>query len=132
MAGNWEQHSDASVTDYDPSLTGAAGKYLGNNTSVANNDEIHFGSLSLNAGTYKIIVGYVKTTNAGIIEVLLGTTSIGTVDAYGVTSYNNVATFTYSPTARVSGNLRLKITNKNAGSSGYFMAVGRLELIRTG
>lgn len=129
VAGTWTTFVNASQTDYDSSLIAG---YIQNNATHANNDEVHFGSLTLNAGTYKISVAYVKANDAGIIEILLGTTSLGTIDSYAAgTSFNQATTLTYSPTARVSGNLRLKVTNKNASSSNYYLYVSRIEIIRT-
>lgn len=131
VAGTWGEVAEASQTDYDDLLVSSAAlKY---NSSAANNDEIHFGSLTLNAGTYKISFATIKFINRGIIEILLGSTSLGTYDCYnGSIIYNSVGSLTYSPTTRVTGNLRFKVTGKNASSSGYTIAVSRLEIIRTG
>lgn len=131
VQGTWADTLSASQTDYDTSIVSTAGgKY---NSTEANNDEIHFGSIVLNAGTYKFIFSTVKDSGRGITEILLGTTSIGTYDGYNAsTLFNQVASFTYSPTTRVSGNLRFKVSGKNASSSGYAISVSRFEIIRTG
>jgi hypothetical protein len=75
----------------------------------------------------------VKASNRGIMEILLGTVSLGTYDLYTAgTVYNNVSSFTYSPTTRVTGDLRVKATGKNGSSNAYIVAFSRLEIIRTG
>jgi hypothetical protein len=131
VAGTWVQTNDASQTDYDPLINPAAGYVY--NTSSANSDEIHFGSLGLNAGTYKVSVSYVKVNNTGILEVLHGTTSLGTQDTYAAaTTYNQVVSFTYSPATYVSGNFRIKLNGKNGSSTAYRLYVSRIEIIRTG
>ncbi len=131
VQGTWIQSANAAHTDYDDLLTNVAGRI--GNSSGANNDEVHFGSLTLNAGSYKISLGYYKENVLGIIEILHGTTSIGTADSYAAAAaYNQVASFTYSPATRVTGNLRLKVTGKNAASGGYWIGVCRIEIIRTG
>jgi hypothetical protein len=131
VAGTWGSTPEAGQTDYDLSLVAAT--YLLYNSSAANNDEIHFGSLSLNAGTYKVIFATLKNTNRAIIEILIGTTSLGTFDCYNASMVvNAVGTFIFSPTTYVSGNLRVKVTNKNASATAYYAAFSRLEIIRTG
>lgn len=129
VAGTWAQLSSAGRTDYDDGLLSAAGFIQ--NTTHANNDEIHFGNLILNAGTYKVVLSYVKSNDCAIFEVLHGTTSLGTQDAYAAVDANATVTFTYSPTTRATGNLRLKATGKNGSSSAYNVDICRLEIIRT-
>lgn len=133
VAGTWTQNPDSGgQTDFDKDFTtGTTAGYV-NNTSSANNDELHFGDLVLNAGTYKCTVAYYKSNNCGILEILHGTTSLGTQDTYAAgDAANQVITFTYSPTARKTGNLRIKSTGKHASSSGYRLIVSRIEIIRT-
>jgi hypothetical protein len=131
VAGTWDQISIANQSDYDPSIISNPG--YSRAASATNNDEIHFGSLSLNAGTYKINLAYVKMPAGGIIEILHGTTSIGTVDSYAAAlTYNQVVSFTYSPTTLSTGNFRIKATGKNASATDYRVSLSRLEIIRTG
>lgn len=131
VQGTWAEVSEASQTDFDSSIIAVVGlKY---NSSAANNDEIHFGSIALNAGTYKVQFATLKNANRAIIEILIGTTSIGTYDSYaGAPAYNSVGSITFSPTTRVSGNLRFKVTGKNASATNYYISLSRLEIIRTG
>lgn len=131
VQGTWSQAASASETDFDDSLTSVAG-FLYNSTS-ANNDELHFGNLTLNSGTYKINISFIKDSTCAIIEILHGTTSLGTVDAYAAgAAYNNKIVFTYSPTTRVTGNIRIKATGRNGSSAGYLTPASKIEIIRTG
>jgi hypothetical protein len=133
VAGAWSVVAAASQTDYDDSLTSGAAVLA--STNQANLDEVHFGSLTLNAGTYKVILAYEKRSDFGIIEILIGTTSIGTIDSYDVSGtgvYNQVSTLTFSPTTRVTGNLRVRTNGKNGASTSYGNRFSRLEIIRTG
>lgn len=132
VAGTWAISTSGSVTDWDDAISASAG-YMANTGSSTNLDEVHFGSITLNAGTYKITVAHIKASSCGIIELLVGTTSLGTIDTYEASgvSYNNVSTLTYSPTARISGNFRVKVNGKNASSSNYGVYIQRLEMIRT-
>lgn len=131
VQGTWALSANAGTTDFDDSIISAPGYFM--NASDANNDEIHFGSLTLNAGTYKISFCGYKGANRGIMELLHGTTSLGTFDFYSApTQYNVVSSFTYSPTIRVTGNLRVKVTGKNGAASNYFVTLSRIELMRMG
>lgn len=131
VQGTWTQYTDATETDYDSDLCGSG--QLVHNSSSAINDEIHFGSITLNAGTYKISFVGIKASNRGIMEILIGSTSLGTFDLYNASAvFNSTGSFTYSPTTRVSGNLRVRTTTKNGSSSAYNIPFSRLEIIRTG
>lgn len=131
VAGTWGQTNEALQTDYDENLVTQAG-LMANNSTHTDNDECHFGTITLNAGTYKVSFATRKGASMGIMEVLHGTTSLGTYDCYGADAKNIVSSFTYSPTTRVTGNLRLKCSGHNASSDDYFVQVSRLEIIRTG
>lgn len=131
VAGTWGTAADAGQTDFDPSIIASAGTGL-TSGATNNNDEIHFGNLTLTPGTYKVTLAYLKSTDTAIVEVLHGTTSIGTQDQYGAITRNQVVSWTYSPTTTVSGNLRFRANGKNASSSSYRCYISRLEIIRTG
>jgi hypothetical protein len=133
VQGSWVRASDANQTDYDDALTGSAG-HITNSSSNANNDEIDFGAVTLNAGTYKVLISTMKfnTPPSGILEVLFGATSLGTYDSYASALYNQVLAFTYSPSTRVTGSLKVKVSGHNGASSGYAIRFSRLEIIRTG
>jgi hypothetical protein len=127
VAGSFVQSNDASATDFDDLwVTQAA--YI----SSGLNDECKISGLVLNAGTYVIKVVCIKNADGGILEILHGTTSLGTYDQYNAgTSYNQIATFTYSPTVRNSGDLRFRCTTKNASSSGYTIRTCRIQIMKT-
>jgi len=132
VQGSWSVNAAGLQEDYDPALINAAG-YITNMTSPANGDEIDFGMLYLTAGTYKVSFATRKNTSYCIMEILLGSVSLGTFDEYNAASlYNQVGTFTYSPSVAVSGNLRVKVSGKNGSSSDYILILSRLEIIRTG
>jgi hypothetical protein len=131
VTGTWTQYSDAGQTDYDLALTGGVGFIY--SVTAANNDELHYGNIVLNAGTYIISVAYIKRSDFGILEILIGTTSLGTIDTYsssGSGDFNQVTNLTITPATRISGNLRLKVTGKNALSTGYNIRYSRFEIIR--
>lgn len=131
VQGTWSIIADLGQTDFDPALPGPAGGYVQNDTH-ANGDELNFGPLGFNAGTYKINIAYLAYAGNGIMEVLIGSTSLGTVDGYnGVTVHNTVGSFTYTATTYLSGNLRIKISGKNGSSSNYYLQFSRLEIITT-
>lgn len=132
IQGDWGASADASQTDYDPDFLGFdVGGYVGQATPAIN-DEIRWPDLPLNAGTYVVTVAYVKTLFGGILNVLHGVTSLGTIDMFaGATAYNQVATLTYSPTAYAKADFRLGTSSKNVGSSGYGIFISRLEIRKT-
>lgn len=127
VQGTWVQYSQAGQTDYDPELMSAPG-FVTNN-SIANNDEIHFGNIVLNAGAYKVSAVVEKFNTYGILEILHGTTSIGTIDCNGGAN-NVVVSFVYTPLVLSSGNLRVKVSGST--SAGFRITLSRLEIIRTG
>lgn len=130
VIGGWRQNTDTSQTDFDAELTlaGASG-YINNGNTVDDLDEIKVPSLALNAGTYNITIGYAKSSNSGIFQLLHGSTSIGTQDFYSAaTAYNNVVTFSYTITTRVQQDLRFRVNGKNASSSDYAVNIARIEI----
>lgn len=127
VQGTWVQTNKAAQTDYDPALLSQPG--IVTNDNPANGDEIHFGNLVLNAGTYKVSVCVETFNTYGILEILHGTTSIGTIDCNGGAT-NVVGSFVYSPAVLVSGNLRVKVSGSSSG--GFRITPSRLEIFRTG
>jgi hypothetical protein len=127
VAGSFSQSNNALATDFDDLWVTQAG-YI----QSSNSDECKISGLVLNAGTYVIKVVCVNNADGGILEILHGTTSLGTYDLYNAsTSYNQIATFTYSPTIRNSGDLRFRCTTKNASSSGYTIRTCRIQIMKT-
>jgi len=101
-------------------------------SSGAQNDSIDF-NVVLIAGTWDIEVMHVKGGDHGIISVQIDGVQQGTIDGYASSvSYNNRSTVSgvsISTTGKVT--LRLKMTAKNASSSGYYGNVQHIQLRRT-
>lgn len=130
VQGTWVNNDDVSNTDWDDIWVPQAGTRY--NATATNGDEIKVSSMILNAGTYEIKVVTNKDLSAGILEVLHGASSIGTSDLYNVgILYNNISTFTYTPTTRVTGDLRFKVNGKNASSSNYYCVISRIQIMKT-
>ncbi|CAG0996891.1 hypothetical protein METP3_03024 [Methanosarcinales archaeon] len=130
VAGSFAQTNDANATDFDDLWVTQAGHRY--NSTTADLDEFKISGLVLNAGTYVIKVVCVKNADGGILEVLHGTTSLGTYDQYNAgTSYNQIASFTYSPTTRVSADLRFRCNGKHASSSDYVIRTSRIQIMKT-
>ena len=135
IQGTWEQTTgDGQQTNFDPDLvpTQSSTGWVASPTTHANNDEVNFGTVKFVPGTYKVNYVHDKGTGSGIAEILIGTTSLGTVDCYNASAvYNVVDVLTWTPTAPTSGTLRLKVTNKNGASNNYYLTCSRLEFIKT-
>lgn len=87
----------------------------------------------LNAGTYKISFVVVTDPFSGKLEILHGDTSLGVYDCYSAVETTEVSgSFTYSPTTRATGNLRVRVNGTNVLSGHYNLVLQRLEIIRTG
>ena len=101
-------------------------------SSGAQNDEVSF-DVVLATGTWTFELIYPKGSNAGIVTVLLDSTSLGTIDAYVAgTSYDNRSQITgiaVSTTAKYR--LTLRMATKNASSTGYFGGIQHLQFKRT-
>lgn len=85
----------------------------------------------MRAGTYTAILHTLRRTNCGIIQLKVDASNQGSLDAYGTTLDNWVAslgTFTIADDG-VHG-VSLEVTGKNAASGGYFMYVNRLYLFQ--
>lgn len=89
-------------------------------------------SVLLEAGTYTLTVVYYKDGNLAIMDAQLDGVSIGTQDAYGVSSFNNVWSLT-GITVATSGvkTLRFIGSTKNASSSAYVVGIQYWCLQRT-
>lgn len=131
VQGTWGQLNIAGCTDFDDVLVTQAGSY-NNSTTKADLDEVKISNLVLNAGTYTIIVVWSGSTDTGILEVLHGAASIGTVDTYAAGgSFNTATSFTYSPTVRTSADLRFRANGKNGASSAYAIHLQRIQIRKT-
>ena len=102
------------------------------NSSGAINDEIDF-NLCLKAGTYKLIVGYVKAPTAGIVTVYLDGSTIATIDEYAVgITYGLISTTTGITVTAGLHTLKWKVTSKNGSSGSYEGYLDGFMLVRTG
>lgn len=130
VLGSWSLTNNANQTDFDDILINPAG-YLFNGSPGTNLDEIKWSNILLNAGTYTIKIACVTYPDKGILELLHGSTSIGTFDCY--TSYlawNTIITFTYSPTVITVADFRLRVNGKNGSSTGYSLNISRIEIFK--
>ena len=102
------------------------------NETNAQNDRIDYKAY-LAAGTYTVSLLYKKLAGAAIITVLIDGVSVGTVDAYGGTVYNNLGTIANVVIAS-SGlkTISLKAATRNASNTtGWGLFVSSIALFRT-
>lgn len=119
-------------TNFSTISTGANiihGGYISN--GGVQNSEVTF-NVVLNAGTWTMNMMHGRNTTHGIATVYLDGSSIGTVDAYGSISNNNVSAIS-SIAVSTSGKhvLRIVIATKNASSSSYFFLLQGITFVRT-
>jgi len=107
--------------------------YIGNTSSPANGDEIHY-KVYIAKGTHTIILGYREYTDAGILEVYLDDTLLDTIDMYN-SDTSNILTVHRIENVNVTSDglktLKLKINGKNADSSNYIVRLMYIALMRT-
>jgi hypothetical protein len=137
VQGTWANVNTTSQTDWDDKLGLGQPGYTAN-TGVADNDEVITApDIRRPAGTYEVKISTVKTSDAGILEVLWydavgGNVSLGTADLYAAApAYNNVVTMSFSPAVRAMGHFRIKCTTKNGASSGYKINISRVQFRKT-
>jgi hypothetical protein len=106
----------------------ASGSYWRNNPASLN-DEFQI-NLTAKAGNWNLNLLGMTASNYGIITVYLGNTSLGTIDWYSTTQVYNV-TKSLAINIPTSGViiLRLKVTGKNASSSGYLIGITKIQII---
>jgi len=93
------------------------------NNSNTQNDEVQY-KFSHKAGSFTVCLLYHKYTSFGIMTIYIDGVLQGTIDGYGVTSYNNIGTVSCSILTDGEHTLNIKVTDKNPSSSGYFAAIG--------
>jgi hypothetical protein len=131
VSGTWSWAAGAGQTDYSSVRGEGAGFW--NNSSHLNLDEYKWSSIFLTVGTYKITMIYQIGSDSPIVELLFGTTSIGTIDEYSApTAFNQSVTFTFTVTTPTTADLRFRVNGKNASSSNYYARFSRLQLEKTG
>jgi hypothetical protein len=94
------------------------------NSNGADSEEIVY-KIWLPKGNTTFYIYLKKGTNGGILEVLLDTTSQGTIDCYnGSATYNNRESVSLTVSEAGQYDLKLKCNGKNASSSGYQLSLG--------
>lgn len=99
----------------------------GQRTSAAQNDEIGW-DVYLAAGTWEFWLLHITNNNRGIYTVTLDGASVGTIDGYSAGSVSYVESPIAGHVVATAGlkRLLLKMSTKNASSSGY---VGSIQLV---
>jgi hypothetical protein len=108
------------------------GRFTSN--SAAQNDSAAW-DVWLDAGTYKFAILHWTFTDGGIFSIQLDGVQQGTIDAYSAGSTFNiysevtgiVVSAVYTPRS-----FMLKMTSKNASSTGYWMRLQSMSWVRTG
>jgi hypothetical protein len=118
---NWQ----AGLATSSNSITNGA---VGGNSQ---NDEITY-KVMLSAGTWSVWLMSDTNLDRGIITFKLDTVSIGTLDCYSALQlYNAQQTFSFTVSTGGIHTLQLITATKNASSSGYFIRMNALRLLRT-
>lgn len=127
--GHWENESGLGPFVYNGGSTvGAVGFQ---NTSAAQNDAVSW-DVTLSPGTWNAAIWVRKSTNTGIITLLLDGVSMGTVDTYnGSVAYAKVTITGFTVTVTGHQTLQIKMATKNGSSSGYVVAMFGISLRRT-
>jgi hypothetical protein len=85
----------------------------------------------MRAGTYTAIFHTIRRTNGGIVQLKLDGSNKGSLDTYGTTLDNWVASLgTFTIADDGVHQITLEVTGKNAASSSYFMYFDRLYLFQ--
>lgn len=102
--------------------------------SASTNNQSWTYQLDLSAGTWAFTVVYTASASAGIINISIGGTSIGTVDTYAASTTRNNRTTISGVTVAADGHYDVVFTNvnKNASSSAYTMNLQDFIGRRTG
>lgn len=112
-------------------LTGGQLNGLDIYSSGAQNDEIWW-YIGVPAGTYDIVLWYVKAANQGIYSVRVDDVQVGTIDGYnGSTTNANKSTISGVTIAAGKRKISLKMATKNGSSSNYYGEINALILNRT-
>lgn len=114
----------------------ASNMSMSNGGSGLQNDSFDTYDVWLDAGTWQIDLFSIKAASGGIVTVSLlgpdGTIVCGTQDEYNATTAQQQTTLTgIAVTNPGLYRLRLKVTSKNASSSGFIARVGEAILTRT-
>lgn len=127
-AGTWARNtsawSEASV------ITINSG-YGAQNGSAAQNDQVTW-KYAMGAGTWTVKLYVRKSSNTGIVTVLLDGVSVGTLDTYAASAALAVLSLTgISVGSDGAHTIGFKMATKNASSSGYALGLLAFEVFRT-
>jgi hypothetical protein len=135
---DWLVNVDVSMTpishvNWNTNLTQGSDVYnLWRQSSSTLDDEVNF-DVVLAAGTWTFELIHTKSSNSGIVSVQLDGVEKGTIDFYnGTTTANNrtqITSIIVGTSAKVR--LKLKVTSKNASSSGYAAIINHAQFKRT-
>lgn len=101
------------------------------NSTGAQNDEVVW-KVPLSAGTWTVRLYGRKSTNCGIATVKIDDVAVGTIDTYGSASFMNAQELTDIVVASDGiKSLSFLMATKNASSSGYYLEIEAIELVRT-
>lgn len=141
----WANTKEPYITDIDvfmspatgmnfSTLTTASVLYSGyRESSGAQNAEVGW-DIRLAAGTWTVELMHVTGADAGIYTVSLSGADIGTIDGYAAAGANNVLTSITGVAVAVTTltrRLLIKMSTKNASSSGYAGRIHHIQLRRT-
>lgn len=89
-------------------------------SSGAQNAEIYWDGITLEAGTYEVVLVGVKGGSSGKVHVLFDSDDLGEIDLYAAsTTYNQILSVEITVDETKSARLSLKMVDKNASSSSY-------------
>lgn len=103
-----------------------------NLSSGAQNDAISW-DVVLGAGTWTLELLHITSTDRGIYTVVLGGSSVGTIDGYSAAATYNVRSSVTGITvsSAVKQRLTLSMKTKNASSTNYYGVIQHVQLRRT-
>jgi len=92
-------------------------------------------NINLPAGTYSVFMVHSKANNRGKYHFIFDGSDLGNIDGYdasgsGVFTYSSLTGLTVAGGSPVV--VEMKMSDKNASSSGYYGVVYQLVLVRTG
>jgi len=125
VAGDWTEYMDGGEWSY---------YYLQNTTTPAINDAVSW-KVYLAAGTYTIYVIGMHGADRAKIGIFFNdeVDPRATIDWYNASSASNIRKSATGIVVGASGlvTLKIKVTDKNASSTNYYMGIEQIALVRT-
>lgn len=129
---NWDCLSGTyEVLDGTWVLSDNSTQYIGKNlrnSSAGLNDQIAIPFVAASVDPVTLNYRCMPNTHHGIITVYVEGVSQGTIDEYGASGHNVIKTLSITPARAGLNVFRLKVTGKNASSSGYLMVFSEIWL----